>query len=276
MSALLETAPLGSPLLGPEDPAPFTIIDAAVPPRSNFPGPVLLVCDHAGRAVPKCLGDLGVPPAEMERHVAYDIGAAAVTRLLAAAWGAPAVLATYSRLVLDLNRQLDDPTAMPEISDGTVVPANRGCGAAELRRRGQALHVPYHGAVDGQIMAALAAGQAPAVISMHSMTPVMRGVARPWHISVLWDRDGRIAEPLMANLRAQGLVVGDNEPYSGRDHHGFTVETHCTPRGLPNVLIELRQDLVATEAGQQEWAERLLRAFAPILSDPALYRLPQL
>ena len=256
------------PLLGPGDPPPFTVLN----PDSS--SPVLFLCDHACRAVPKALGDLGLTEEEMCRHIAYDIGAAPLTKLLAARFGATAVLSGYSRLIVDPNRNLDDPTAIPVVSDDVLIPANRALDTQEVRRRVEAIFDPYHEAIAAQVAVRRARGQVPAIVSIHSFTPVMRGVARPWHVGILWDRDPRIPVPLMERLRADPRwCVGDNEPYSGRTTTGGTIETHATPAGLPNVLIEVRQDLIAVPEGGALWAQVLGDALEPILADPNLYRV---
>ncbi len=249
------------PLLGPDDPPPYTVVN----PQAT--GPLLIVCDHASRALPRALGSLGLPDAELERHIAYDIGAAALTHRLAARFDATAVLSGYSRLLIDPNRNLDDPTAIPVISDGVVIPGNRALDAHAQAQRVDAVFRPYQEAVGRQVARIRANGQVPILLSVHSFTPTMRGVARPWHIGVLWDRDPRLPVPLLAALRADGRwCVGDNEPYSGRDTTGGTVETHATPAGYPNVLLELRQDLIADDAGVELWAQVLGDALAPLLS----------
>ncbi len=258
------TAP-PAPLLGPGDPPPATVLNPGAA------GPLLLVCDHASRAIPKALGDLGLPEEQLCRHIAYDIGAADLTRLLAARFGATAVLSGYSRLVIDPNRDLDDPTAIPVVSDDVVIPANRALDAAAQALRIDALFRPYHAAVARAVAAIRARGQVPVVVSVHSFTPAMRGFDRPWHIGVLWDQDPRVPVPLLKALRADGRwCVGDNEPYTGRDTTGGTVETHATPAGYPNVLLEVRQDLVATPEGVELWAGVLVDALAPILFLPEL------
>jgi predicted N-formylglutamate amidohydrolase len=226
---------------------------------------ILLLCDHATAIVPPEVsgGDLGIPEEDMGRHIAYDIGARGVTVALAELLDAPAVLTRFSRLVIDPNRGEDDPTLVMRLYDGTIVPANRAVDAGEVRRRLAAYHRPYHRAITARIAALEAADRAPALVAIHSFTPRLRGRdPRPWDIGVLWHRDGRIALPLMARLRDAGLCVGDNEPYSG-ELEGDTMSQHGTGRGLPHVLIEIRQDLIGTEAEQLAWAERL----APILTD---------
>lgn len=232
----------------------------------DVPSPVLLLCDHAANAVPPDIGggDLGLPPSEMARHIAYDVGARGVTLALAAALGAGAVLTRHSRLVIDPNRGEDDPTLIMRLYDGTIVPANRVVDAAEAARRIAAYHRPYHAAIASQIDWRLGLGLRPVLVAIHSFTPQLRGRApRPWHIGVLWGGDGRIALPLIARLRAEAdLCVGDNEPYSGH-LSGDTLDRHGIGRGLPHVLIEIRNDLIAAPRDQGLWATRL----APMLSE---------
>ncbi len=197
------------------------------------------------------------------RHIAYDLGAREVTVKLARLLGAPAVLTRFSRLVIDPNRGEDDPTLVMRLYDGTIIPANRSVTPTEVERRLSAYHRPYHDAVAAAIDRMLAGGLQPALISIHSYTPQLKGrPLRPWDVGVLWHHDGRIALPLIARLRGEGLCVGDNEPYSG-ELEGDTMSRHGTGRGVAHVLIEIRQDLIATEAQQQAWAERL----APILAE---------
>ena len=257
MSVTMKSAPAS--LLLPGDPAPFTVVNPDG--RAN----VVLVCDHGGDAVPGALGGLGLDPALLARHIAWDIGAAAVTRGLAARLGAPALLAGYSRLVIDLNRPLDDLTSIREISDGVVIPGNRRLSPADIEARVDAIYQPYHEAV----AAAVAARPGASLLSVHSFTPAMKGVARPWHIGVLYNADARIAAPLMAALaRDPDLCVGDNKPYSGFDLFGKTIETHALPAGLPNVLLEFRQDLIDTQRGAAHWAGVVAEALSPILAAP--------
>jgi predicted N-formylglutamate amidohydrolase len=252
--------------LSPGDPAPFSLC------RANGAAPVLLTCDHASNAVPAALAGLGLPQAELARHIGWDIGAGAVTRLLADRLDAPAILAGYSRLVIDCNRDPDDPTSIPETSDGTAVPGNRALMPAACAARRAAIFAPYHAAIAEWIETQLARGIVPAILSIHSFTPVFAGKARPWHVGVLWDRDPRIPVPLLAALRADtSHAVGDNEPYSARVPAGYTVRHHAVARGLPHVAVELRQDLVADDAGAARWAAILAAALAPILADRAIY-----
>ena len=219
----------------------------------------LLVCDHAANALPEGYGTLGLPAEAFLRHIAYDIGAASLTRALSARLGAPAILARYSRLFIDLNRGAEDPTLIMALSDGALIPGNHPLTEVERAHRIAAVYEPYHCAIAAEIDAVLARGAAPRLISVHSFTPVWRGRPRPWHVGVLWNRDGRLARPLLEALRAEGdLVVGDNEPYSG-ELEGDCMDRHGTKRGLPHVLIEIRQDLIDTEAGALRWADRLAR-----------------
>lgn len=253
------------PLLTDADPAPVWLIN----PDST--SPVLLVCDHAGKAVPRALGDLGVPAAEMDRHIGWDIGAAAVTAGLARHLGAGAILTRYSRLVVDCNRRPDDPTSMPAISDGTPVPANAALSAADRQARLDALYHPYHDAITARLERIAATGQVPVLVSIHSFTPVMRGFHRPWHVGVLWDQDGRIAQPLIQALAAEkDLVVGDNEPYSARTGTDYTIIAHPTRHNIPSVMLEIRQDLIGDDDGAAEWAARLARLLPPLLTPTAI------
>jgi len=255
------------PLLGPDDPAPVSVVNP------NGSAPLLLICDHASNAVPAALRGLGLVERDLHRHIAWDIGAAEVTRLLAAALDAPAVLAGYSRLVIDTNRRLDHPESIVKESDGTLVPGNAELSPEDIRARTDACFWPYHRRIGSGLAGFALRGKRPAVIAIHSYTPVLGGVARPWHIGVLWGEDGRIATPLIAALGAEkSLVVGDNEPYSGRLHYGYSMEVHAGETGLPHVLVEMREDLVATAEDQQRTASILVAALAPILADSELYR----
>ena len=230
---------------------------------------ILLLCDHATNIVPEDVagGDLGLPPQEMARHIAWDIGAAGVTEALSGVLDAAALLSRFSRLVIDPNRGEDDPTLVMRLYDGTLVPANRAVGPAEIERRLEAFHRPYHRAVAAAIERLAAAGRAPALVAIHSFTPRLKGRApRPWQVGILWHRDGRIALPLIARLRAEGFYVGDNEPYSG-ELEGDTMSRHGTRNGLPHVLIELRQDLIATPDDQRLWAERLAPMLAQVIEE---------
>jgi predicted N-formylglutamate amidohydrolase len=251
------------------DPCPVETIDGAV--ESG----VLILCDHASNAVPPDLGDLGLPDTEFQRHIAYDIGAAAVTRSLARRLKAPAILTRFSRLIIDPNRGRDDPTLVMRLSDGAVVPSNAQVDEAEIAARIERFYDPYDAAIAAHIERALAAGHPPVVVTVHSFTPIWRGWVRPWHVGILWDADERFARPLLEGLIAEdGLVVGDNEPYDGA-LTGDTVDRHATVRGLANALIEIRQDLIASDEGAEEWAERFARLLGPLAARQDL-RSPKL
>lgn len=251
-----------APFLGPDDPPAYSILN----PQGR--APVLLVCDHASRALPRRYGDLGLDPAELYRHIAWDIGAADVTRRLCEMLDAPAVLSGFSRLLVDCNRKTDDPTFICQVSDGTVVPGNRGLAPDEIAGRIDAFHAPYHRAIERTLADMRARVAAPALFSIHSFTPVMRGFERPWHVGVLWNRDPRLAVPLMRILRDDPtLVVGDNEPYSGKTEVGYTMVRHGARAGLPHVLLEIRQDLIDTHHGADAWAMRIGRAIQRLMAD---------
>ncbi len=228
---------------------------------ADRPGRWLVACDHATNHVPDWVhgGDLGLTPADMDRHIAYDIGAAGVTRHLATLLDSPAILSRFSRLVVDPNRGEDDPTIMMRLYDGTIIPGNRHADEAERAERIRRLYHPYHAAY-----ADLATHmQNPVICAVHSFTPRLQGRhPRPWEVGILYADDDRLAQPFLAACRAQGWCVGDNEPYAGH-LPGDAVDRHALQHGRPNVLIELRHDLIADTAGQTLWAERL----APILSD---------
>ncbi|KMO35271.1 N-formylglutamate amidohydrolase [Methylobacterium variabile] len=240
-------------------------------PVETIPGDpacgLLLLCDHASNAVPPDLDHLGVAAPHFERHIAYDIGAAAVTRALARRLGAPALLTTFSRLIIDPNRGRTDPTLVMRLSDGAVVPGNARIGPEGVAERLARFYDPYDRAIDEAVAAAFAAGAPPAIVTVHSFTPAWRGVARPWHVGILWDRDDRLAGPLIAALRADParFTVGDNQPYGG-GLPGDTIDRHAMARGLPNALIEIRQDLIGDEAGAEDWAARFSALLGPLVA----------
>jgi predicted N-formylglutamate amidohydrolase len=257
-------------LLGPGDPRPFEIHHPSGRARA------LVVCDHASRAIPRGLGRLGLPDEATWRHIAWDIGAAELARALSLRLDAPAVLAGYSRLVVDCNRRLEDPSCFVAVGDGQRVPGNEQLTDADRRARAGACHEPYHKAIAARLQEFRRAAVVPALIAVHSFTPVLGSEARPWNVGVLWDHDPRIAVPLLARLRSEpGLVVGDNQPYSGRHPADYTVDHHAESAGLPHVCLEVRQDELLTPAGIARWAELLGRALADILADESLYAIWQ-
>jgi predicted N-formylglutamate amidohydrolase len=241
-------------LLEPGEPAPVTLENEAG--NSVF----FLACDHAGRAFPRRLGTLGLPEHETWRHIAWDIGIDGVGRELSWLMDAAVVLQTYSRLVVDCNRDPEVPSSIPQISETTEIPGNHGLGKAERAARVDAIFRPYHDAIAAALDRRRAEGRASVLVALHSFTPVFKSVARPWHVAVLFNRDSRLAHPLAELLRAEGgLIVGENEPYAVSDLTDYTVPVHGERRGLPHVEIEIRQDLIARPEGQREWAERLAR-----------------
>lgn len=228
---------------------------------------VVLTCEHAGRRLPRRVGNLGLGESDLERHIAWDIGAEAMSLHVSRRLDAALITQTYSRLVVDCNRPLAAADLVVERSEDTDIPGNRGLHAAERAARVSALHEPYHDTIAAHLDAHAADGRRSVLVAMHSFTPVYRGVRRPWHIGLLYNRDTQlagIAHRLLAEERA--LVVGDNEPYQLSSATDYTVPVHGEQRGISSIEIEVRQDLIEDEAGQREWAERLadllLRAVA--------------
>ena len=243
-------------VLGPSDPAPFTVHQAQG--RSAY----LLLADHAGQRVPAALAELGLAQAELDRHIGWDIGIAGVTIELARLLDAWAITQTYSRLVIDCNRPLASPTLIPETSDHTVVPGNAALTAAQRDQRIAAIHAPYHARIDAELDARAAQARPTVLVMMHSFTPRMDNLQRPWHAGVLYHRDTRLAHALLQALRDEGdLVVGDNQPYSVSSTSDYAVPVHGEGRGLLHVELEIRQDLIADAVGQRAWAQRLARVF---------------
>jgi len=224
---------------------------------------LIFLCDHAANALPEAAGTLGLPPDLLATHIAYDIGAAVVVRSLAAQFASTAILGRWSRLLIDLNRGEDDPTLVMKLSDGSIIAGNRDVGPDEIARRIAQFHAPYHAAVAAAIAAS---PRPPVLVSVHSFTPVWKGYRRPWEVGVLWHHDGRLALPLMARLTAAGFMVGDNEPYAGA-LEGDTLNRHGLANGLPHVLIEIRQDLIATAPQATGFAARLAPILAAALAD---------
>jgi predicted N-formylglutamate amidohydrolase len=244
-------------LLGKDDPPPLSVL------RPEVGSDLFLVADHAGRAIPQRLGDLGVAANELERHIAWDIGIAAVTEQLSEALDATAVLQTYSRLVIDCNRRPEWASAIPLVSEHTRVPGNEGLSEPEREARRREIFAPYHDRISKLLRARLDAGRRTVLVAMHSFTPVFKGVARAVEIGILYNpkaRDTRLPLIMLDLLRAEGdLAVGDNAPYAITEASDFTVPFHGEERGLPHVEIEIRQDLIAERAGQAAWAARLAR-----------------
>lgn len=237
--------------------------------------PMLLVCDHASNRVPAALDGLGLPPEALRRHIAWDIGAAAITRRLSARFDAPALFAGYSRLVADCNRHPGDPALARAESDGIAVPGNRGLAPGDLALRIEGLHRPYHAAIAAALERLLARGPAPLLLAVHSCTPRMAGgEPRPWQIGFSWVRDDRAVRPMMAHLARQpGLLVGDNQPYDLDPDEDFTIPVHALSRGLPHLQVEFRQDLVDSDEGVAHWSDIFAEALRAVLAIPDIHRL---
>ena len=245
-------------LLTSGEPSPYYVVN----PLSE--APVLLVCDHASCRFPQALGNMGLDPFARRCHLAIDIGAGKLTETIAKSLGLTAVIAQYSRLVVDCNRQLMDPGAFLEYGDGILVPGNRNLSQADKDARANAIYWPYHNAIDRQIERLRAIGPKPAFISIHSFTPVLNGIAREVQMGVLWDKDSRLSDIFIEEFRAAGFLTGDNEPYSGKAPQDFTIDHHAEEIGLPHVGIEVRQDLIDGIAGVQQIAPIMQRIIESI------------
>lgn len=255
------------PLIEPGDAPPYMVYN------EGGAANVLLVADHASPFFPAAMNQLGLADWVLERHVAWDIGSDILARHLADLIDAPLVLAGFSRLIIDPNRQLDDPTAFLDISDGISIPGNQSLSEHDKKLRIKSFFEPYHNAITTRLDAFQERGIVPALISVHTCTPVFAQVVRPWHIGIMWDKDPRIAEPMMEQLATmEGICFGDNEPYSGRHSHDFTIDFHAEPGGLPHVGIEVRQDLVKEPAGARKWAGILASSLENVLLDQELFK----
>ena len=256
----------GPSLLGDEDPTPFEVVNR------EGGAHILLVCDHASNAVPHRLGHLGLDPETFEHHIGYDIGAAAVTRGLAQRLDAQAVLAGYSRLVIDVNRPPGHPHNIIPANDGIPVPGNQNLDEPAKRQRIRDIFEPYHDAVNRALARLWNRAAAPAILSVHSFSPRFGDKPRPWDVGVLWNRDPRIAIPLMEHLERYDLRVGDNEPYSGHDL-AYTIDVHGAAAGIANVAIEINQDQLGTPGEILKWVDILSESILPILDIPGLHRV---
>lgn len=262
-------------LSGKEEPMAGSIAAMSAEAFEVIGGPadrgLLILCDHAQATMPPEFGSLGLPPSELQRHIAYDIGAEDVARTLAAELGAPAVMSRFSRLLIDPNRGRDDPTLVPMIADGAIVPGNARIDAAGIAERIRRFYAPYDDAITATIAAMRASGKNPVIFSMHSFTPEMKGLKRPWHVTVIWNFDPRLNLSLLSSLRRESdLVVGENEPYQS-GYQGDTLDRHVINTGLAHVLVEVRQDLIASRDDAIHWGKRLARHLEPLLEDPSLY-----
>lgn len=243
-------------LLGPDEPDPVLVYRPAGRSR------LLILCDHADKIIPKRLGKLGLPDSEIERHIGWDIGIAGVVRGMADALDATAIMQRYSRLVIDCNRTPGTAASIPLISENTEIPGNDRLVADEIAARQSEIFAPYHARIEAELEKRKQAGEHTMLIAMHSFTPVYKGVTRPWHVGTLYHRHAWLAGITFDLLSEdKTLVVGDNEPYMVRDDVDYTIPVHGERRNLPHVGIEIRQDLIAPEVGQREWAARMAKVF---------------
>jgi len=246
-------------LLSPGEPTPYRVMNPLVET------PILLVCDHASDRFPESLDNLGLDPFARRCHLAVDLGAGPLTERLSESLGVTAVLAQYSRLVVDCNRQLLDPSAFLVFGDGIFVPGNSNLQQADKDLRSESIYWPYHRVVSDQINRLRSAGGPPLFVSIHSFTPVLNGISRPWEMGVLWDTDEEVAQLMLEELRSAGYTAGDNEPYTGKAPQDFTVDHHAEEIGLRHAAIEIRQDLINNETGVEEVAEVLHNAIESIV-----------
>jgi predicted N-formylglutamate amidohydrolase len=249
-------------LLTPSDPHPVEFVNG------ESSTAVVLCCEHAGRAIPSAIDDLGVSPVDMERHIAWDVGAEQVSRHLSALLNAPLVLQRYSRLVVDCNRPFDAPDCFPEISDGTAIPSNKGLSARARRRRFEEIHQPFHDALAGLLDRR--AGKAAVLVAVHSFTPqLVGGTLRPWHLGVLFNRDRRLADRFLAVFRKRNpdVPAAANQPYIVDDISDYTIPVHGETRGIPHLLLEIRNDLIADRDGQARWATLVAETLAAAITE---------
>jgi predicted N-formylglutamate amidohydrolase len=250
---------------------PARINDAAEIIGGDASVGILILCDHAEARIPGEYADLGLMPDQLARHISYDIGAANVTRALASTLGCPAVLSRFSRLLIDPNRGLDDPTLVMRIADGALVPGNARINKAGIAARIDRFYRPYDAAIHATLDAMHAVRPNPVVVAMHSFTPSMKGIARPWDATVIWDFDPRLNLALLEALRLEsGLVIGENEPYQG-GYSGDTIDRHCLTRGLAHALVEIRQDRIANEDAAWDWGRRIARLLLPLMDQPIMH-----
>jgi predicted N-formylglutamate amidohydrolase len=253
MSASNDTSdqPAAAGLLDPDEPAPFLALNRQG--SSRF----VIAVDHASRMIPQSLGDLGLPDAELKRHIAWDIGSLAVAHRVATLLDAPLVAQNYSRLVIDCNRPLDSPESIPTVSEHIEIPGNRHLTAEQIAARRREIFLPYHEHLRQLLDERAAAGRPTILVAQHSMTDIYKDERRPMQAAVLYNRDPRLARLVLALLQRDGVIVGDNDPYVVSDEGDYTIPVHGEARGLPHVAIEIRQDLIAGHAGQAAWAERI-------------------
>lgn len=247
-------------MLAADDPIPYRVR------RVEGSSPYVLVCEHAGNRIPKALDNLGLGDYDLSRHIAWDIGAEAVADGVSEILDATLVTQPYSRLVVDCNRWANDPEIVPTQCDGTAIAGNRELSSCDVANRIDAIHKPFHERLAGELDRKKQAGRPKALVTIHSFTPEMSGSKRPWQVGVIYNREGRLAESLIDLFaREDGLVVGDNEPFSMSDNNVYTVPSHGEGRGIPTVELEIRQDLIDDEKGQDYWARLLGRVLKQAL-----------
>lgn len=229
---------------------------------------IVLVCEHASNHMPSEYNNLGVSPEDLTRHIAWDIGAAEVTRGLAEALDAPAFLGTYSRLLVDLNRPFGCQSSMPVRSEATDIPGNIGLSTEECERRRQAIFDPFHAVIATHLDRRTTQGRHTRLVTIHSFTPVFLGVTRPWHGGILFDRSRRFAEAVISGLSHDSMLnIAANQPYGIHRDEDYAVPIYGTDRGLPAILVEIRNDLISNVQGVEQWVVRLadvLRALPPL------------
>jgi predicted N-formylglutamate amidohydrolase len=241
-------------LIGHDEPAAFQVV------REQGRSTYFITCDHGGNLLPHALGTLGLRRLALERHIAWDIGAAALAGRLAHALDAYLIVQTYSRLAIDCNRLPQSPSSIVPISEWTPIPGNRHVSPADANARRREIFQPYHDCIERALEVRKASGRPTILVALHSFTPMFKGESRPWHVGVLYNRDARLAHILLALLRAEsGLIVGDNQPYAVSDESDYAIPLYGERRGIPHVEIEIRQDLLADEASRIAWAQRLVR-----------------
>jgi predicted N-formylglutamate amidohydrolase len=246
-----------------DEPAAFHALEGAADAQA------LIICDHACRDMAVDYSDLGLNEAQLREHIAWDIGAGDVSRRLSALMGIPAVLCGTSRLIIDCNRMLDDPSSIPEVSDGVIVPGNQSLSMEQRAQRARRHFWPYHGEIIRRIGEMTSRGSQPLLISVHSFTPSMNGFERPWHVGLLWDHYEALSRRVVAELRHEpDLVVGENQPYTGWEPRGYALHAYGEGMELPMCVFEIRQDLIETADGAAAWAARLAKALAAVLEDP--------
>lgn len=242
-------------------PSPFEAINA------KGSAPLLIACDHANNLIPESLSGLGLNADYLSQHIAYDIGAKQVAIKLADFFDAPLLLANYSRLVIDLNRHFHDPSLIAESSDGIEIPGNLNLSDEMRAERINNYFHPYHNQYQDMVSNLIAKHTRPIILSVHSFTPIMKGVARPWEMGVLWDEDEVLAKQLIANLsEVTGFNIGDNKPYHATNPQGYAQVLHSRERGVEFALLEIRQDLIADDQGQNKITELICQALSPILN----------